>query len=56
MKNYERCYFVWILTLFDLRPRNILVILAEKGTLDAPMSERVEPHHFGCSRGPMERK
>jgi len=33
-----------------------LVILAEKGTLGAPMSEWVAPHHFGCPRSPMERK
>ena len=47
---------------FDLvcplvKPRvdqGILVILAEKGTLGAPMPERVALHHFGCSHGPVE--
>jgi len=33
-----------------------LVILAEKGTLSASVSERVAPCHFRCSRGAMERK
>ena len=35
--------------------RGISIILAEKGTLGAPVSEWVAPHHFGCSCGPMER-
>ena len=34
----------------------ILVILAEKGTLSASVSERVTSHHYICSRNPMERK
>jgi len=33
-----------------------LVILAEKGTLGAPVFERVTPHHFGWSCSPMGRK
>ena len=36
--------------------RGILVILAEKGTLGALMSEQVVPCHFGCLCSPMERK
>ena len=35
--------------------RGILVILVEKGTLGALVSERVVPCHFGCSHDPMER-
>lgn len=33
----------------------ILVILVEKGTLGAPVSERVVLRHFGYSRCPMKR-
>ena len=36
--------------------RGILVILVEKWTLSAPMSERVAPCHYICSCDPMERK
>ena len=48
---------VW--TLFGLwsnlgLTRGILVILAEKCTLGAPMPERVAPHRSGCSCRPME--
>ena len=50
-----------VLTLFDLRSnlgltKGILVILVERGTLGALMHEWVVPHHFVCSRSPMERK
>ena len=49
--------FNLVCPLVNLRlTRGILVILAEKGTLGAPMSEWVVPHHFGCPHGPMERK
>ena len=34
----------------------ILVILAERGTLSAPVSEQVMPHHSRYSCNPMERK
>ena len=36
--------------------RCILVILAEKCTLGAPVSKRVAPHHSECPRSPMKRK
>ena len=36
--------------------RGILVILVEKCTLGAPVSEWVAPRHSGCSRSPMEIK
>ena len=50
-----------VLTSFYLRSnlgltRGILVILAKKGTLGAPMFKRVAPRHSGCSHGPMEKK
>ena len=49
------------LTSFDIRSnlgltKGILVILAKKGTLGAPMSERAAPRRFGCYHGPMEKK
>ena len=55
------CCFMRVLTSFDLwsilgLTRGIFVILVGKDTLGAPMSERVAPHHSGCSRNPMERK
>ena len=50
---------VW--TSFDLRSnlgltRGILVILAEKGTSNVLMPKRVAPRHFGCTRGPREKR
>ena len=36
--------------------RGILVILAKKGTLSAPVSKRVAPLHYICSYNPMERE
>ena len=36
--------------------KGILVILGEKDTLSAPISERVAPRHYICSCDPMERK
>ena len=43
--------------LVNLRlTRGILVILAEKGILSAPVSEWVTPHYYICSCDPMERK
>ena len=50
-----------VLTSFDLRSnlgltRGILVILAEKGTLGAPVFEWAAPCHSGHSHSPMEKK
>ena len=46
---------VWPLVNSGLT-KGILVILAKKCTLSAPMSEQVAPRHYICSHDPMERK
>ena len=50
-----RGYWLFWLPVNSRLTRGIFVILAEKGILGPPMSERVVPRHYGCSRGPMER-
>ena len=60
-KTMKNVVFLRILTFFLplVNPgltTSILVILAEKGTLGAPMFEWVAPRHSGCPHGPMERK
>ena len=50
---------VW--TSFDLRSnlgltRGILVILAKKCTLGAPVTEQAVQRHSGCSHGPKEKE
>ena len=52
---YKDFDLVWPLINLWLT-RGIFVILAEKDTLSAPISERVMPHHYICSRDPMEGK
>ena len=34
----------------------VLVILVERGTLSAPVSEQFAPCHSRCSHGPVERR
>ena len=59
--NHEKCFFVRALTSFDLRSNlglnsGILVILAEKGTLGALVSDWAVPRCSRCSCGPIEKK